>query len=72
MLGQADCKGLLPARRFIIVAPDSSKPIIWGMRMANQPFSTDWEHVQASYRYVMSLPHVRKDRRHIVYAGALG
>ena len=60
---------MLLARRFIIVAPDSSKPTIWGMRMATQPFSTDWEHVQACYRYVMSLPHVRKDPRHVAYAG---
>ena len=51
------------------MAPDSSKPTIWGMTKADKPFSTDWEHVQASYRYVMSLPRVRKDPRHIVYAG---
>jgi hypothetical protein len=52
------------------VAPDSNKPLVWSMVKASKPFSADWEHVQACYRYVTSLPHVRKDQRHILYAGA--
>jgi hypothetical protein len=41
------------------------------MVKANKPFSADWEHVQACYRYVKSLPGVKVDTKHVMYAGAL-
>lgn len=56
--------------RFIIVAPDSMDALHWGQVDDDKPFSTDWEHVQACYQYVTTLPHVIKNRSRIVYAGA--
>lgn len=50
-------------RRFMILAPESSWAEEWQMASASQPFTMDWNHVEACYQWVTHIPGVRVDNR---------
>mmetsp|Transcript_5373 Transcript_5373/g.15377 ORF Transcript_5373/g.15377 Transcript_5373/m.15377 type:complete len:335 (+) Transcript_5373:346-1350(+) len=55
--------------KFMILAPESSWAEEWQMASASQPFTMDWNHVEACYQWVTHIPGVRVDNSKVAYAG---
>jgi dienelactone hydrolase len=56
-------------RRFIIAAPDSHAERYWFAPNASDPFTSDWYHIHACYRWVRRRPGVVVDPQRLAYAG---
>ena len=50
--------------RFAVIAPDSHQSLYWYNSKPGQPFTTDWEHVEACYQYVKNLQDVMFNPRY--------
>lgn len=56
--------------RFLIVAPDSHNTDQWFTPNAGQPFTSDWEHIEACFQHVRGLRGVRINSRWIFLPAA--